>query len=89
MVEDQAKHLRVMHTSMVHHCVKYAAWKHIPSTYMVCEGDQAIKLAAQEGMIAQPGANFTVERCGSSHSPFVSMPDFTAEVVRRAAGEKI
>ena len=67
----------------------YAAWKHIPSTYLVCENDKAIPLAAQEGMIAQPGASFTVERCKASHSPFLSMPDFTAEVVRRAAGETV
>ena len=67
----------------------YAAWKHVPSTYLVCEEDRAIPLFVQEAMIARPGANFTVERCTSAHSPFMSMPDFTAEVVRRAAGEKI
>ena len=67
----------------------YAAWKHIPSTYLVCEADRAIPLAVQEAMIAAPGANFTVERCASAHSPWMAMPDFTAEVVRRAAGEKI
>jgi pimeloyl-ACP methyl ester carboxylesterase len=67
----------------------YAAWKHIPSTYMVCEEDRGIPLAAQEAMISAPRANFTVERCKSAHSPFLSMPDFTAEVVRRAAGETI
>ncbi|KAK0987022.1 hypothetical protein LTR91_010072 [Friedmanniomyces endolithicus] len=66
----------------------YAAWKHIPSTYLVCEKDMGIPVVAQEAMILQPGADFTVERCGASHSPFLSMPDFTAEVVRRAAGEK-
>ena len=67
----------------------YAAWKHIPSTYLVCEEDRAIPLAVQEAWISQPGANFTVERCTSAHSPFLSMPDYTAEVVRRAAGETI
>lgn len=67
----------------------YAAWKHIPCTYLVCENDHAIPLVAQEAMIAQEGANFDVVRCSADHSPFLCMPDFTAEVVRRAAGEEI
>ena len=67
----------------------YAAWKHIPSTFLVCENDNAIPLAAQEGMLSQDGANFDVVRCGADHSPFLSMPDYTADVVRRAAGEAI
>jgi hypothetical protein len=67
----------------------YAAWKHIPSTYLLCENDQAIPVAAQEYMTTQEGANFDVVRCKSDHSPFLGMPDFTANVVRRAAGEGI
>ncbi|KAK5725439.1 hypothetical protein LTR15_003625 [Elasticomyces elasticus] len=67
----------------------YAAWKHIPSTYLICQKDNAIPVAAQEGMVAQLGASFMVERCSASHSPFLSRPDFTSEVVRRAAGEKV
>ena len=67
----------------------YAAWKHIPCTYLVCENDQAVPLAAQEAMIKQEGARFDVVRCKADHSPFLSMPDFTAEVVRKAAGENL
>ncbi|KAK5138026.1 hypothetical protein LTR08_005823 [Meristemomyces frigidus] len=89
VAQEQAKHLREMHVTFFHHRVKYAAWKHIPSTYLFCENDKALPPGGQEAMIAQPGANFTVERCGASHSPFLSMPDFTAEVVRRAAGEQV
>lgn len=36
-----------------------------------------------------PGALFEEERCSAGHSPFLSMPRFTADVIRRAAGEKI
>ena len=67
----------------------YAAWKHIPSTYLLCENDQAIPVHAQEYMTKQEGARFDVIRCRAGHSPFLSMPDFTAAVVRRAAGESI
>ena len=88
-IEEAKRDLKPQSTLCFLLPLTYAAWKDIPSTYLVCENDNAIPLAAQEGMISQPGAKFVVERCKASHSPFVSMPDFTAEVVRRAAGEKI
>ena len=87
--EEAVSNLRLHSTGALWSDATYAAWKHIPSTYLVCENDQAIPLAAQEAMIADPEAKFTVERCIASHSPMLSMPDFTTEVVRRAAGEKI
>jgi pimeloyl-ACP methyl ester carboxylesterase len=31
----------------------YAAWKHIPSTYLICEKDNAIPLAAQVAMVSR------------------------------------
>ena len=90
VVEDQKKHIRPIPPSVLSaHKARYAAWKHIPSTYLVCEQDNAVPLAAQEALISQPGAQFRVERCPASHSPFLSMPDLTAEVVRRAAGEQM
>ncbi|TKA30421.1 hypothetical protein B0A50_02648 [Salinomyces thailandicus] len=90
LVEKQAERLRPVPTgTMSDHKVEYAAWKHLPSTYLICEQDNALPMAAQEAMISQPGAHFDVERCAASHSPFHSMPDFTAQVVRRAAGEQI
>ncbi|KAI7356456.1 hypothetical protein KC354_g10408 [Hortaea werneckii] len=90
VAEEQKKHIRPIPPSVLSaHKARYAAWKHIPSTYMVCEQDNAIPLAAQEALISQPGAQFRVERCSASHSPFLSMPDLTAEVVRRAAGEQV
>jgi pimeloyl-ACP methyl ester carboxylesterase len=68
----------------------WAAWKHIPSTYLYCGKDNAVTPAGEEAMINQPGANFRVVRFEeASHSPFLSMPKETADVIRRAAGEKI
>jgi hypothetical protein len=49
--------------------VTSASWSTIPSTYIICERDQAIPLFAQEAM----AANATrVARLGSDHSPFLS-----------------
>jgi pimeloyl-ACP methyl ester carboxylesterase len=67
----------------------YAAWKHIPSTYILCGKDKAVPIQAQEAMVAQEGANFNIERFNeASHSPFLSMPKETADAIRRASGEK-
>jgi pimeloyl-ACP methyl ester carboxylesterase len=53
-----------------------AAWRRIPSTYVVCELDNAIPPAAQERMATQAG---TISRLPASHSPFLSRPhDVTA-----------
>ena len=62
----------------------YAAWKYIDSTYVVCDKDNAIPKAAQEGMASQPGGKFTVEHLDASHSPWLSMPKETLDVVRKA-----
>lgn len=68
---------------------QYAAWKHIPSTYLICTIDNAISPKIQERMVAQDGAKWSeVVRLRSGHSPMVSMPEETARIIRRAAGEK-
>jgi pimeloyl-ACP methyl ester carboxylesterase len=59
------------------------AWKSIPSTYIICERDQAIPLFAQEGM-SQRAKN--VLRIDSDHSPFLSQPaelaSLLAEIIK-------
>jgi pimeloyl-ACP methyl ester carboxylesterase len=56
-----------------------AAWRTIPSTYVVCEQDQAIPVFAQEAM-AQRAKR--VLRMPTSHSPFLSRPAQLAGVLR-------
>lgn len=67
----------------------YAAWKHIPSIYLMCKNDNAIPFAMQESFMAQEGSAFEVFRCDADHSPFLSMPEYTAKFVRHAAGEAV
>jgi len=66
--------------------VTYAAWKYIPSTFLLCENDNAGSAEDQEKMVQAVGV-LKVERCFSSHSPFLSVPEKTAEVIRKAAEE--
>ncbi|AWT56603.1 alpha/beta hydrolase [Mycolicibacterium smegmatis] len=55
-----------------------AAWHVIPSTYIVCEADNAIPPARQELFARNAG---TVVRMPTSHSPFLSRPTELAALV--------
>lgn len=69
-----------------------AAWRTIPSRYLVCEDDRAIKPEIQEFMVKTSqalGAKMEMERVFSSHSPFLSKPDETVGFLRRTAGEEV
>jgi pimeloyl-ACP methyl ester carboxylesterase len=55
------------------------AWRTIPSTYVICEADNAIPVAAQEVMAARANE---VMRMPTSHSPFLSQPAALARLIR-------
>ncbi|PWY71011.1 alpha/beta-hydrolase [Aspergillus heteromorphus CBS 117.55] len=65
----------------------YAAWKHVPSTYLYCLRDEAIPMAVQRMMVEETakGYDMRTETLDASHSPFFSMPVDMAEAIRRAA----
>lgn len=69
--------------------VTYAGWKHIPSSYLLCQNDKAVVPEMQEMMIAQDRSRFDdVVRIQAGHCPFISQPEFVEKFVRRAAGER-
>ncbi|WJY54059.1 alpha/beta hydrolase [Streptomyces chengbuensis] len=57
-----------------------AAWRGVPSTYVVCEDDQALPARNQEAMAARSG---TVHRIAGGHSPFLSRPAELAALLGR------
>jgi pimeloyl-ACP methyl ester carboxylesterase len=57
-----------------------ASWRHVPSTYVRCLDDQAVAPAHQDFMAARCAA---IETLDTDHSPFVSMPVETAEIIAR------
>lgn len=71
-----------------HSRLTYAGWKHVPTTYIYCEKDNAIPIHVQKMMVEETAKGFGVrtEWLDASHSPFWSMPTETAEAIRRAAG---
>lgn len=58
----------------------------IPSTYLICENDGAIRVSLQERLVAAtPGMNSV--RFHGGHSPFLSHPDFVVDAIVKAAEE--
>jgi pimeloyl-ACP methyl ester carboxylesterase len=55
------------------------AWRDVPTTYVICDQDNAIPVPAQE-MLAGRADNVT--RLDASHSPFLSQPDAVVGVIR-------
>jgi pimeloyl-ACP methyl ester carboxylesterase len=61
-----------------------AGWHTVPSTYIVCEDDQAFPAQSQQLLAARSGA---VHRVESSHSPFMSKPEELAALLAKIALE--
>jgi pimeloyl-ACP methyl ester carboxylesterase len=57
------------------------AWRTIPSTYVICERDNALPVAVQE-VLAEHADD--VQRMSTSHSPFLSQPAALARIIRRS-----
>jgi pimeloyl-ACP methyl ester carboxylesterase len=62
--------------------VKSVAWRDVPSTYVICDRDNAIPVPAQEAMGARAD---TTHRLDSDHSPFLTDPDAVAGLIRTVA----
>lgn len=60
--------------------LRAAAWHDRPSTYVVCECDQAIPVSAQETMSQHAD---DVIRLDAGHSPFLSRPEELVNLLRR------
>jgi pimeloyl-ACP methyl ester carboxylesterase len=56
-----------------------AAWETIPSTYVICEADNAIPVAAQTRMA---GRAEYVQRLNASHSAYLSQPAALADLIQ-------
>ena len=69
----------------------YAAWKHVPSTYLCCRNNAAIPLTVQRMMVEETAKGFGIntETVDASHSPFYSKPDELTAAIRRAAGDDV
>jgi hypothetical protein len=63
-----------------------AAWRTVPSTYVVCEQDRAIPLPAQEQMSARAT---NIRRLPITDSPFLSIPGEVARLIADVAVDQV
>ncbi|MEV4241596.1 alpha/beta hydrolase [Nocardia sp. NPDC049737] len=56
-----------------------AAWKYVPTSYVVCDLDASLPPAAQDEMAQRTGR---VHHLAAGHSPFLSRPAELAELIR-------
>jgi pimeloyl-ACP methyl ester carboxylesterase len=61
-----------------HQAVTEVAWKEVPSTYVICEADNALPPAVQEQFAKRADE---VRRIDTSHSPFLSRPAELARLI--------
>lgn len=70
----------------------YEAWRHLPTSYLVCTDDQAMPLRDQEAMIRAAraeGGVVHVSHVKSGHSPFLSKPDEVVKWIERVAEHEL
>ena len=65
--------------------LKHAAWRYIPTTYLICEVDKAILPHVQESMVASTAGVVKAVRLPSGHLPMLSMPDRLSDILREEA----
>ncbi|KAG0651321.1 hypothetical protein D0Z07_1839, partial [Hyphodiscus hymeniophilus] len=74
------------------HPATYPAYKHIPMTYMLCEGDLVIPAEVQRSMVEmvekESGRKVDVHSVPAGHVPNVTMPEAVVKTIRSAAGER-
>ncbi|KAM0798352.1 Alpha/beta hydrolase fold-1 [Usnea florida] len=67
--------------------LKYPAWRHNPTTYLVCELDRCILPDVQRGMVASTEGVVKTVQLPSGHMPMLSMPEKFVDILEGEAGE--
>lgn len=86
--EELAKGLKPHSRAAFNGLIEYAAYKDVPSAYLVTTLDRAVGWKTQEIGARDAGCDL-IERVDAGHSPFLSRPDVVARFIRRAAGELV
>ena len=77
----------ITHSGEAHYAeITNTAWSYFPVTYLYCEEDAAIPLAAQHSMVdavvATGSQKVRTKSYKAAHSPFLSIPDKVAALVK-------
>ncbi|KAI4267230.1 MAG: hypothetical protein L6R38_008347 [Xanthoria sp. 2 TBL-2021] len=66
--------------------LSYAAYRHFPSSYLMCKNDNGVAFPVQQRFVAMAGLK-DVTKIDSGHSPMISQPKVVELFIRRCAGE--
>jgi len=93
-VEKWTTQLRPQSIGVYWSTTTYAAWRHIPTTYVVCKKDVPSTVAAAEWLLknVQDAGNHKIDTVVTrdvGHSLFLSQAAWTVSMLREAAGEKL
>lgn len=78
MVADAAGRLARQSVSVIGQPVRAAAWRDVPTTYLVCAEDRGTPAAAQRGFARRADA---VVEVAAGHHPFLSRPQEVADLL--------
>lgn len=90
VVAELVKDLRPQSFGSFWSTTTYAAWRNIPTTYILCMGDSPTTVVAAQYLIdtakaSGPHKIDNVIKADSGHSPFISKPQWTAETLIQEA----
>jgi pimeloyl-ACP methyl ester carboxylesterase len=80
---DAASRLEPQSLPAIKQPVRSVAWRDVPTTYVICDRDNAIPVFAQEQFSQRAG---DVRRMDASHSPFLSRADEVVAIIAELAG---
>lgn len=90
IVAELAKDLRPQSFGAFWSTTTHAAWRHIPTTYILCKGDKPTTVVAAQYLVdsaqaSRPHRIDSVIKVDAGHSPFISKPEWTAETIIQEA----
>jgi hypothetical protein len=93
-VAELSKDLQAQSLGAFWSTTTHAAWRYIYTTYVVCNGDKPSTVVAAQYLIDTAKASGqhridTVVKVDAGHSPFISMPEWTAGLLVEEAGRSV
>ncbi|CAF9939500.1 MAG: hypothetical protein HETSPECPRED_001798 [Heterodermia speciosa] len=67
--------------------LKYAAWRLIPTTYVICEMDKSVLPHVQESMVVSTEGAVKAIRLPSGHLPMLSVPEALSDILVQEVGK--
>lgn len=93
-VAELAKDLRPHSFAAFWSTTTYAAWRHIPTTYILCLGDRPSTVVAAQYLVdtaksSGPHKIDNLIKHDVGHSPFISQPEWLATTLIEEAGRQV